>query len=122
MKLNLRNEGTKTLERDDYREVTTYTIAAENEAPLYQIKKLDVYTDSSKKELRWSNFSITKDNAVEYLPQIYYRDDMMGEREPAFEIQTTSYGSLPIEEIDAMIAKLQYAQEAVKLFTKEFLA
>lgn len=55
-----------------------------------------------------------------YLPEIYYRADIFGKREPGFKIQTTAYGSLGIEDIQKVIAGYQEAIEAVKVLTEAF--
>lgn len=66
----------------------------------------------------WSYTTIERERA-EYLPEIYSRTDMEG-KVLGFEIQTTSYGSLPVEEIKKMIAGLNEAIEVVETLNKEF--
>lgn len=56
----------------------------------------------------------------EYLPMIYCKDDLEG-NVLGFEIQTTSYGSLPIEEIKKMIANMEEAIATAEILTKEFV-
>lgn len=56
----------------------------------------------------------------EYIPPIYTRTEIFGEIS-GFEIQTTSYGSIAVEEIKKMVAALNEAVEVVEILTKEFV-
>ena len=55
----------------------------------------------------------------EYLPTIYCKDDFEG-TVLGFEIQTTSYGALPVEEIKKLIADMEEAVATVEILEKEF--
>lgn len=55
----------------------------------------------------------------DYLPRIYY-SRMYGDKVGHFEIQTTSYGSLPADKIEKVVAGYIDALEVVKALTKRF--
>lgn len=57
---------------------------------------------------------------VEYLPNIYCRDDSEM-RVLGFDIQTTSYGALSADEIQKMIEGYNEAIEVVSVLTKRFV-
>lgn len=83
---------------------------------LYQIGKYKVsittYSDGG------SYANISKDHSERYLLEIYAREDgtITG-----FEIQTTSYGAMPADEISKVIAGLEEAMEVVKVLTEKFV-
>lgn len=56
----------------------------------------------------------------EYIPAIYYRTDINGDA-IGFEIQTTSYGALPIDEMSKMVQALVEATTVAGILTKEFI-
>ena len=55
-----------------------------------------------------------------YLPEIYCRTDDEGEI-LGFEVQTTSYGALPVDEVKKVIDGLNDAIEVVDILTKAFV-
>lgn len=59
-------------------------------------------------------FSFYPDRSIRYLPDIYDYG------ESAFRIQTTSYGSLPPEEIRKLIAGYQTALNAIQMVEEAF--
>lgn len=62
-----------------------------------------------------------REKRSDYLPTIYCRDDDDNGKVLDFEIQTTSYGSLPVDEIKKMIAGLEEAVAVVEVLRKEFV-
>lgn len=58
-------------------------------------------------------------NRQGYLPDIYARDEMDGGI-TGFEVQTTSYGSLPLNELRKVIAGLEEAAKVAEILTAEF--
>ncbi len=56
----------------------------------------------------------------DYLPDIYCRTDIEGNA-LAFEVQTTSYGSLPADEIRKVIEGLEEAAQVAEILTAEFV-
>lgn len=85
---------------------------------LYEIADYTVKVISRDCGLRWITI---REGKKEYLPTIYCRDDMEG-NVLGFEIQTTSYGSLPTDEIKKMVEALETAVEVAEILTKEFVA
>lgn len=59
-------------------------------------------------------------NRERYLPDIYCRTDDEGEI-VGFEVQTTSYGALPIEEAKKVVDGLNEAIEVVEILTDRFV-
>lgn len=82
---------------------------------LYQIGKYEVTITTYSDGCSFAN--IRKDHSERYLPEIYAREDRTI---TGFEIQTTSYGALPVEEISKVIAGLEEAMEVVKVLTEKF--
>ena len=78
----------------------------------YQVKAL-TYSWGDRVEVRGTN-------KERYLPDIYCRTDDEGEI-VGFEVQTTSYGALPADEIKKVIDGLNEAIEVVDILTKEFV-
>ena len=65
--------------------------------------------------------SVTKrSNNDRYLPSIIYRDDEDGNLE-GFDIQTTSYGALSIDEIEKMVNSIEKAVKVVEILTEKFV-
>ncbi len=58
---------------------------------------------------------------AEYLPEIYCRKDLYGNIE-GFEIQTTSYGSIPAEETRSLISCLEEAVIVAEILTEKFVS
>lgn len=54
-----------------------------------------------------------------YLPDIYCRTDDEGET-VVFEVQTTSYGALPVDEVKKVVEGLNEAIAVVEILTKSF--
>lgn len=79
---------------------------------------VDVHTYDSG----WRNIAVTAPWNERYMPSIYTRDDLMGDGHIiGFEIQTTSYGALPVEEIRKVIECYENAVRVVEILTKEFI-
>ena len=55
-----------------------------------------------------------------YVPEIYFYDDWFGDKIKRFEIETTAYGSLKVDEIETMVGYYKEAIETVKVLTKKF--
>lgn len=97
-----------------------FSIASANKrkVEVYEIGSYSVkvvtYPDSSH------YITIRKEVGGEYLPDIYCRNnddgDVLG-----FEIQTTSYGAISVEETKKMIAALNEAIEVVEILEKHFV-
>lgn len=68
----------------------------------------------------WQSISIRPDRQNRYLPEIYPRDDLEGHIF-GFDIQTTSYGALPADQIRKVIEGLEEAIKAAEILTKEFV-
>ena len=67
-----------------------------------------------------TNYFAHRDN---YIPEIYFYDkNKWSDVEKAmFKIQTTAYGTMKVEEIDKIIAGLNFAKEVVARLTEMFL-
>lgn len=55
-----------------------------------------------------------------YNAQIYYRCDPFGKAAPTFEVQTTSFGALSVEEFRKFLEAQHEALEAVEILNREF--
>lgn len=58
-------------------------------------------------------------NRERYLPDIYCRTD--GGEIVGFKVQTTSYGTLPVDEVKKVVDGLNEAIEVVEILTKAFV-
>lgn len=84
--------------------------------------KVERFIHTYKDGGSFTRYCVQKNYEIEYLPEIYYRDDGLFSKEPGeFLIQTTAYGAKNIEEIDKIIKGYQIAQEAAKLLNAEFV-
>ncbi len=59
-------------------------------------------------------------NGQKYLPEIHPEDEMDGSI-TGFDVQTTSYGSLPLVELRRVIAGLEEAAKVAEILTTEFV-
>ena len=98
--------------------LTSTKTVEDKKIELYEIADYTVKVVSHDCGLRWITI---REHRSEYLPTIYCRDDMEG-NVLGFEIQTTSYGSLPITEIKKMVEALEMAVEVAEILTKEFVS
>lgn len=62
-----------------------------------------------------------RSDAERYIPEIYYRDGYFDDKEPCFEIQTVSYGSLAAEDYALFLAAQEKAVKVAEILTKEFI-
>lgn len=112
---NIQNESsstslrpTKTTKRDDGTIVN-----------LYRIHDYDFIQTTYPEGYTFSHISVNN-NMNRFVPVISIIDDMNGTIK-SFKIQTTSYGTLPLEEIKEYISKLQAAVKIVEILTYEFI-
>lgn len=81
-------------------------------------KVIDIYIEYPDYTL--SNIEILiEDKNSRYIPEIYSRREMDGTITD-FKIQTTSYGSLKVDEIEEVIKYLNEAKEVVETLKKFF--
>lgn len=99
----------KKYERDEFTLGKHYTV----------VRNITRYEDGDVLKRICVNVSY-EDKHNNYIPEIYYEDDIFGEYRPQFKIQTTSYGSMDPKEIQKVIAGYQEAMEAVEILTKNF--
>lgn len=55
----------------------------------------------------------------DFFPRIYYRDSYFGRKVSVFEVQTTSFGILNMEEFKKFIASQQTALEVIEILNRE---
>lgn len=70
-------------------------------------------------ESGYKSIDVRKDGE-DYLPDIYCRTNSEGDS-LAFEVQTTSYGSLSTDEIGKVVAGLEEAAQVAEILTAEFV-
>jgi hypothetical protein len=90
---------------------------------VYEIGDYEVYEDRyTYKDGRMGLHVSTriKMDAKPYTPDIYY-DCGWGKQEAKFQIQTTSYGPLGIEELEKFITAQQEAIEIARILTEKFI-
>lgn len=106
-------------EADETGEYKVYDIRlnSTDEEPIYRV----AYTNTSYKSIQVA----TSYNAhnEQYIPDIYFEqaNRWSGTDKDMFKIQTTSYGSMEVEEIGKVIAGLNIAKEVVLQLTEMFL-
>ena len=106
--MKLQETGTRVFYSD--------TLNAQVKATTFQlgdysvIHRLTVFPSGN----RFVDVTVQKNHDRRFLPEIYSRQDLNGDL-TGFEIQTTAYGTLPIEGIDEVIEGFQEAQQAVRL-------
>lgn len=106
----------RTKEQDGKRYEGTTFILGEH----YTVERYITRYENGNVYKRYSVNVRRDDRHENYIPEIYYWDDIFGEEKPRFEIQTTSYGALSPEEIKKVIAGYNEAVEAVEILTKNF--
>lgn len=97
-------------------EGVTYTLGEHYTVERY----IKTYKDGSVYQNFYVKVADYNEGRKNYIPEIYYEDNYFGERNPRFEIQTTSYGALNPEEIQKVIKGYQEAVEAVEILTNRF--
>lgn len=85
---------------------------------LYKIEDYEVIV--STYDSGYKCISVSKRERERYLPEIFCKDDFEGNI-LGFEIQTTSYGAMNVEDIQKVIAGYNKAIEIVEVLTKEFV-
>lgn len=85
----------------------------------YEIGGYKVITDTY--DSGFISVNITRKNGNKYLPLIYGEYDLEECTLCKFVIQTTSYGSLEIDEIEDVIKGFEQAIEVVKILTEKFV-
>lgn len=106
----------KMMDKDGkHYESTLFTLGAH-----YTVERYITRYENGNVYKRFSVNVSYDDRNENYIPEIYYWDDIFGEEKPRFEIQTTSYGALSPEEIKKVIAGYNEAVEAVEILTKNF--
>lgn len=86
---------------------------------LYNVGRYNVITTTTEyidREKELVNIQIDAVDGNRFTPYIYYRN-----RNKSFAIGTTSYGSLPIEDIKRVIEGYNEAVEVVEILTNEFI-
>lgn len=84
---------------------------------IYQIGNYKIVEESNS-NYNFISVRVDKD-ASEYIPEIYTRDEDF--KVVSFAIQTTSYGSLLVDEIEEVIKGFNEAVEVVKILTDKFV-
>lgn len=84
---------------------------------IYEIAKYTVRVTTHNGGYRYIDI---REERGEYIPAIYCRTDINGDA-VGFEIQTTSYGALPINEMSKMVQALVEATTVAGILTKEFI-
>ena len=109
MELIIKETGTYRCDEEKLTQEAAVFIAGK-----YEIEKcIYKYDDGSSR----TDYQVRHDWTEKYLPDIYY-EKRFGAKIGHFEIQTTSYGSLPSEEIDKVIVGYKEAQEVAALAEK----
>lgn len=92
----------------------------EKENSVHIIYEVNNYTVIYNKYEWGIQIGITPDFKFDYLPEIYFDNDLLGEKPTRFRIQTTSYGALEVEEIDKVVEGYRIAQKTVKEIVEFF--
>ena len=96
----------------------------EDEKGTYKAYEVGCYiayvTNHKNPEMLFISVSAKLD-ANEYAPYIYFEETRFGEVVNEFTIQTTSYGSLDIQEIKKMLDAYNTAVEVVDVLERNFL-
>ena len=73
-------------------------------------------------EKPWTIYTVNGGDlfARDFAPRIYHRSDINGESLGFFEIQTTSYGALPVEQYGELLKKCKHAYEVAKALNEYF--
>lgn len=106
-KLKLIETKRTLLSGDAAREIVVYNIGH------YKVRA--VYYHSN-----FMNLIVLNNDGTKYLPDIFAIDDEKGNI-VNFRIQTTSYGSLAVEEIEKVVALLKESISVVEILKKEFI-
>lgn len=101
--MELKLTQTKTVEdrKTEIYEIAKYTV------------RVTTYSDGSR-------HIDVREKRGEYIPAIYCRTNLTGDA-IGFEIQTTSYGALPLDEMGKMVQALVEATTVAEILTKEFI-
>lgn len=83
----------------------------------YRVFRLKIMHDNG---YTFKDYTVRK-NGDNYLPDIYFEDDIFSDEQDAqFKIQTSAYGALDAGEIQKVIEGYQEAIEAVKILNINF--
>lgn len=71
-------------------------------------------------EKPWTIYSVYVTKGTDYVPSIYHHNDLNGEKLGYFEIQTTSYGALGVEQYELFLKNCKHAYEVTKALNEYF--
>lgn len=111
MEIKLMETKSKVTEKATY---TCETFDTED----YRIER---YTTAYAEGFTHVSFDIRSKLEGTYLPHIFYFDDFFGSSKPRFEIQTTSYGTMGIEDFDRFLTAQIIAKETLVALTAAFI-
>lgn len=99
----------------------TKVVISWDEIDNYQVQTATYFYQNGDK---WRNVNIyVKPYAPKYTPSIYMYNPIAPEDEKAhFQVQTTSYGSLPIAELDTFLKAMKRGREVALALTDYFLS
>lgn len=92
--------------------------AMQNGEDRYELYEMDLYKVEVSYYGRYKNIYVSKKERSYYIPEIYFENGVIGKEE--FKIQTTSYGTLDVPEIEKVIEGYKLAIEAAKELTERF--
>ena len=72
-------------------------------------------------EKAWTIYTVTGGtDSTDFVPRIYHNNDLNGESLGFFEIQTTSYGAIPVEQYEVFLKNCKHAYEVAKALNEYF--
>lgn len=117
--LSLLNEKSRTNGEAVYHVSNFLVVDTDTQETLYKVSaQKTVYRPGDEPIFRFEVYPVDRDS---FLPSIYFHDDLYGQCDPRFEIQTTSYGAMRIEKYDEVIRCMMAAKETAIVLTEKFI-
>lgn len=111
MKLTLKNEIKRTLENGNTLHFKEYKVGH------YAVMQC-IRNEGTEDE--YTTYDISKDRSIQFLPTVYERCDFNTAKLLGFEVQTTSYGALNLDEIEEFLKRMKEGVAVARALTAEF--
>ena len=94
--------------------------AVQDREDRYELYEMDLYKVEVSYYGKFKNIYVSPKDCNDYIPEIYFKDGVLGKGKEKFRIQTTAYGALDMSEIEKMMEGYKSAIKAVKELTERF--
>lgn len=111
MKLTLKNEIKRALENGNTLHFKEYKVG-------HYVVMQCICNEGTEDE--YTIYDISKDRSIDYLPTVYAHFNLLNGELKGFDVQTTSYGALELDEIEVFLKRMKEGVAVARALTAEF--